>query len=117
MPNAIAIDDLTKVFRDINALNGLYMAVSEGSIFGLVGPNGAGKTTAIKIVMNAGTVATLPEAPFVQSATSPRIKSFQNGCASQIFSLTQWESNFSKLKGRSSSSFGRIKRPRARFVR
>jgi ABC-2 type transport system ATP-binding protein len=52
MPNAITIEDLTKLFRDVAALNGLNMAVPEGSIFGLVGPNGAGKTTAIKIVMN-----------------------------------------------------------------
>jgi ABC-2 type transport system ATP-binding protein len=52
MPNAITIEDLTKHFRDVAALNGLNMAVPEGSIFGLVGPNGAGKTTAIKIAMN-----------------------------------------------------------------
>jgi ABC-type multidrug transport system ATPase subunit len=52
MPNAIEFEDLTKLFRDVAALNGLNMAVPEGSIFGLVGPNGAGKTTAIKIVMN-----------------------------------------------------------------
>lgn len=52
MANAIAIENLTKVFRDVTALNGLNMGVPEGSIFGLVGPNGAGKTTAIKIVMN-----------------------------------------------------------------
>ncbi|MFZ0582328.1 MAG: ABC transporter ATP-binding protein [Candidatus Acidiferrales bacterium] len=52
MPKAIAIEDLTKLFRDVAALDGLNMAVPEGSIFGLVGPNGAGKTTAIKIVMN-----------------------------------------------------------------
>jgi ABC-type uncharacterized transport system ATPase subunit len=52
MPNAIAIEDVTKLFRDVAALNGLNMVVPEGSIFGLVGPNGAGKTTAIKIVMN-----------------------------------------------------------------
>ena len=52
MANAIAIEDLTKRYRDVTALNGLNMAVPEGSIFGLVGPNGAGKTTAIKIVMN-----------------------------------------------------------------
>jgi ABC-2 type transport system ATP-binding protein len=52
MPNAIALEHLTKLFRDVAALNGLNMAVPEGSIFGLVGPNGAGKTTAIKIVMN-----------------------------------------------------------------
>jgi ABC-2 type transport system ATP-binding protein len=47
MPNAIAIENLTKIYRDVIALNGLNMAVAEGSIFGLVGPNGAGKTTAI----------------------------------------------------------------------
>jgi ABC-2 type transport system ATP-binding protein len=52
MPNAIAFEGLSKLFRDLAALNGLNMAVPEGSIFGLVGPNGAGKTTAIKIVMN-----------------------------------------------------------------
>ena len=52
MPKAIAIENLTKRFRDVAALNGLNMSVPEGSIFGLVGPNGAGKTTAIKIVMN-----------------------------------------------------------------
>jgi ABC-2 type transport system ATP-binding protein len=52
MPNAIALEDLTKLFRDVAALNRLNMVVPEGSIFGLVAPNGAGKTTAIKIVMN-----------------------------------------------------------------
>lgn len=52
MANAIAIEDLTKRFRDVLALSGLNMTVPEGSIFSLVGPNGAGKTTAIKIIMN-----------------------------------------------------------------
>jgi len=52
MPNAVTIENLTKRFRDVSALNGLNMAIPERSIFGLVGPNGAGKTTAIKIVMN-----------------------------------------------------------------
>jgi ABC-2 type transport system ATP-binding protein len=52
MPSAILLEDLTKLYRDVSALNGLNLAVMEGSIFGLVGPNGAGKTTAIKILMN-----------------------------------------------------------------
>jgi ABC-2 type transport system ATP-binding protein len=52
MPSAILIEDLTKRFRDVAALDALNMAVPEGSTFGLVGPNGAGKTTAIKIIMN-----------------------------------------------------------------
>ena len=33
-------------------LNGLNLAVPEGSLYGLLGPNGAGKTTTIKILMN-----------------------------------------------------------------
>jgi ABC-2 type transport system ATP-binding protein len=33
------------------ALDGLDLAVPEGSIFGLVGPNGAGKTTVIKLLL------------------------------------------------------------------
>src|ERR1700677_66613 len=52
MPSAILLEDLTKRYRDVSALNGLNLAIAEGSIFGLVGPNGAGKTTAIKILMN-----------------------------------------------------------------
>jgi ABC-2 type transport system ATP-binding protein len=52
MSNAIVAEGVTKVFRDVAALNGLNMVIPEGSIFGLVGPNGAGKTTAIKIIMN-----------------------------------------------------------------
>jgi ABC-2 type transport system ATP-binding protein len=52
MSNATVAEGLTKVFRDVAALNGLNLVIPEGSIFGLVGPNGAGKTTAIKIIMN-----------------------------------------------------------------
>jgi ABC-2 type transport system ATP-binding protein len=44
--------DLTKRFRGNPVLEGLNLAVPEGSLYGLVGPNGAGKTTTIKILMN-----------------------------------------------------------------
>ena len=33
-----------------NAVDGLSLAVSEGSCFGLLGPNGAGKTTTVEIL-------------------------------------------------------------------
>src|ERR1700677_1836283 len=52
MSTAILIENLTKRFRDVSAVDGLNLSVPENSIFGLVGPNGAGKTTAIKIIMN-----------------------------------------------------------------
>jgi len=52
MSSPIRTESLTKRFRRVNAVNGLDLEVTEGSIYALVGPNGAGKTTAIKVLMN-----------------------------------------------------------------
>ena len=53
MRAVIHTEDLGKRFRGgIEALNGLNLDVSEGSVFGLIGPDGAGKTTTLKILMN-----------------------------------------------------------------
>ena len=43
--------EITKVFRDVVAVNKLSFAVSEGSLFGFLGPNGAGKTTTMRVVL------------------------------------------------------------------
>ena len=47
MPSIIKIENLTKKFGDLAAVDHLSMDVEEGEILGLLGPNGAGKTTAI----------------------------------------------------------------------
>lgn len=47
--NAILAENLVKSFGDVQALRGLDLAVTRGSIYGLLGPNGAGKTTAVRI--------------------------------------------------------------------
>ncbi len=52
MSFAIRTYALSKKFRRAPVLDGLYMDVPDGSIYGLVGPNGAGKTTTIKVLMN-----------------------------------------------------------------
>ena len=52
MSDILKAIDLAKRFRGNAVLNGLNLAVPEGSLYGLVGPNGAGKTTTIKILMN-----------------------------------------------------------------
>jgi len=52
MSTVISATGLTKRFRRTEAVDGLNLEVSEGSIFGLIGPNGAGKTTTIKVLMN-----------------------------------------------------------------
>ena len=49
-PLAIAITGMTKLFGDKLVLDGIDLAVPEGTIFALLGPNGAGKTTAVQIL-------------------------------------------------------------------
>ncbi|MFQ5910854.1 MAG: ATP-binding cassette domain-containing protein [Thermoplasmata archaeon] len=43
--------NLSKRFKDVQAVDSLYMRVREGEIYGFLGPNGAGKTTTIKMIM------------------------------------------------------------------
>ena len=48
----IQTDSVWKKYGRFDALEGLSIAVPEGSAFALIGANGAGKTTTIKILMN-----------------------------------------------------------------
>jgi ABC-2 type transport system ATP-binding protein len=47
----LEIQDLTKDYGSLRALNRLKLEVKKGEIFGLLGPNGSGKTTTLSIVM------------------------------------------------------------------
>lgn len=47
---AIEVNNLTKEFNGIRAVDAVSFAVQEGEIFGMLGPNGAGKTTMIRIL-------------------------------------------------------------------
>jgi ABC-2 type transport system ATP-binding protein len=49
--HVIAIRNLAKRFRRIEALKGVTLHVDTGQIYGLLGQNGAGKTTMIKILL------------------------------------------------------------------
>lgn len=46
----IQIENVTKRFDDILALDGVSAQINEGCIFGLVGTNGAGKSTMLRVV-------------------------------------------------------------------
>jgi ABC-2 type transport system ATP-binding protein len=48
---AIETRNLHKRFKDVHAVDSLYMKVKRGEIYGFLGPNGAGKTTTIKMIM------------------------------------------------------------------
>jgi len=50
MTNSIIAEGLTKRYDTVTAVDGIGLAVKEGTVFGLLGPNGAGKTTTVSIL-------------------------------------------------------------------
>jgi ABC-2 type transport system ATP-binding protein len=50
MTDVIRATGLVKTYGKVRALDGLDLAVPEGTVLGLLGPNGAGKTTAVRIL-------------------------------------------------------------------
>jgi ABC-2 type transport system ATP-binding protein len=46
----IEIENLTKKFGDLTAVDSLSLDVNEGEVFGFLGPNGAGKTTTVRML-------------------------------------------------------------------
>ncbi len=50
MSDVVQASGLVKVYGKVRALDGLDLAVPEGSVLAVLGPNGAGKTTAVRIL-------------------------------------------------------------------
>jgi ABC-2 type transport system ATP-binding protein len=50
MSESIYVQNLTKRFENVEALNGISFSVQQGELFGFLGPNGAGKTTTINML-------------------------------------------------------------------
>lgn len=48
----LKVQNLTKEFNDVVAVDNVSFEVEPGKIFGLLGPNGAGKTTTIRIILD-----------------------------------------------------------------
>ena len=60
--NILTVENISKSFSGITAVNTLSFTVEQGEIFALLGPNGAGKTTSIRMVLDilrpdSGTIA------------------------------------------------------------
>lgn len=64
--NILEVENLTKCFGSVRALDNVSFNIEEGSICGILGPNGAGKTTLLRIIngiltIDAGNVRILGE--------------------------------------------------------
>jgi ABC-2 type transport system ATP-binding protein len=69
---AVAIEGVTKTFRQHVAVDDLSLQVPRGSIYGFIGPNGSGKTTTLRMIMrilypDRGTIRVLDEPPHSES--------------------------------------------------
>jgi ABC-2 type transport system ATP-binding protein len=50
--DAIALENVSKSYDSVTAVNAVNLRIRQGAVLGLLGPNGAGKTTTIRMVMN-----------------------------------------------------------------
>jgi len=50
-PFVIEVNNLTKIYERIKAVDNVSFKINQGEIFGFLGPNGAGKTTTIKAIL------------------------------------------------------------------
>ena len=48
--NAIEVENLTRRFKELVAVDHIDFEVPQGEVFGFLGPNGAGKTTTISML-------------------------------------------------------------------
>ena len=52
METILKINNLTKKFGSLTAVNNLSFAIEKGNVYGILGPNGSGKSTTLGIVLN-----------------------------------------------------------------
>jgi len=74
--SVVEIENVTKTFGEVRAVDSLFLQVPGGSIYGFIGPNGSGKTTTLRMIMNifypdAGTIRVFGQE--LQGASSARI--------------------------------------------
>ena len=50
MSKLVQVENVYKSFGDVNAVNGVSLAIEEGQFYSLLGPSGCGKTTLLRLI-------------------------------------------------------------------
>lgn len=74
----IEIENLSKQFKEVKAVDGLNLTVYSGDVFGFLGPNGAGKSTTIRMLVSLITPTEGDIKLFGKSLKNERISILQN---------------------------------------
>ena len=56
----ISINNLSKHYGNVVAVDDLNLSIEPGEVFGFIGPNGAGKTTTIRVLVGTQVAEPLP---------------------------------------------------------
>lgn len=102
----IQVDNLTKKFGKVTALDQISLQVNEGEVFGFIGPNGAGKTTTIRSILgilkpNEGKINVFGKDAWKEAVAIHKQIAFVPGEVSLWSNLTGGEviDLFAKLRG------------------
>ncbi|WP_126970375.1 ABC transporter ATP-binding protein [Gynurincola endophyticus] len=71
--NILSINNLSKEYGFLKALDNVSFNIPEGSIYGILGPNGSGKTTLLSILLNI----VLPNSGSFQFDTNEEMKDYR----------------------------------------
>lgn len=92
MEQVLKTYNLTKTYKNINAVDNLNINVGRGDIYGFLGKNGAGKTTTIKMIMGLSKVSSGEIELFGN-------KVLDNKCYGRIGSLIDYPGFYLNLTG------------------
>jgi len=70
--NTVELENVTKTFGPVRAVDSLSLYVPPGSVYGFIGPNGSGKTTTLRIILNILKADTGQVRLFGEPIRSPR---------------------------------------------
>jgi len=97
---SIIVQDLTRDYNSLNAVDGINFEVDQGEIFGYLGPNGAGKTTTI--LMLTGQLRPTSGSAYVMGCN---VVSERQELKPQIGVVFESQNLYERLSGRENLNF------------